>query len=69
LSLDLVRLAGGRVAKVPGSVRNLKLTTPEDIAIAEALLRADAHGSLAREAPRRSQRQPMLPNERPHRDV
>jgi len=35
---SLVELAGGRVALVEGSSRNLKITTPEDLVMAEALL-------------------------------
>lgn len=37
---QLVERIGGRVVLVPDSPRNLKLTTPADFAIAEALLRA-----------------------------
>ncbi len=35
----LVEALGGRVRIVPGSERNIKVTTPEDLKIAEALLR------------------------------
>jgi len=35
---SLVEIAGGRVALVEGSVRNMKITTPEDLVMAEALL-------------------------------
>jgi 2-C-methyl-D-erythritol 4-phosphate cytidylyltransferase len=35
----LVEAAGGRVVIVPGSVTNLKITHPHDLAVAEALLR------------------------------
>lgn len=34
----LVEATGGRVVVVPGEARNLKLTRPEDLALAEALL-------------------------------
>ncbi|HEX2062980.1 MAG TPA: 2-C-methyl-D-erythritol 4-phosphate cytidylyltransferase, partial [Acidimicrobiales bacterium] len=34
----LVEADGGRVVVVPGDARNLKLTRPEDLAVAEALL-------------------------------
>jgi len=37
---DLVERVGGKVAVVEGSPRNLKITTREDLAIAEALLRS-----------------------------
>jgi 2-C-methyl-D-erythritol 4-phosphate cytidylyltransferase len=36
---SVVERAGGRVVVVPGSPRNLKITTPEDLRLAEALLR------------------------------
>lgn len=36
--LALVEAAGGRAALVPGERRNLKVTYPEDLALAEALL-------------------------------
>ncbi len=36
----LVERCGGRVVVVPGSPRNIKITTPADLALAEALLRA-----------------------------
>lgn len=36
----LVEHAGGRVVLVPGSARNLKITTPGDLRLAEALLSA-----------------------------
>jgi 2-C-methyl-D-erythritol 4-phosphate cytidylyltransferase len=39
----LVEAAGGRVRVVPGDPGNLKITTPEDLALAERLL-ADAPG-------------------------
>jgi len=43
---SLVEAAGHRVKLVPGSYRNIKITTPEDIYIAEALLsRASGDGS------------------------
>ena len=35
---QVVERSGGAVAAVPGSVRNIKITTPEDLALAEALL-------------------------------
>lgn len=35
----LVRLAGGRVKLVPGSRWNFKVTTPEDVALAELVIR------------------------------
>lgn len=35
----LIEARGGRVALFPGSPRNLKVTTPEDLVLAEALLR------------------------------
>ncbi len=37
---SLVEIMGHRVKLVPGSYRNIKITTPEDIYIAEALLKA-----------------------------
>jgi 2-C-methyl-D-erythritol 4-phosphate cytidylyltransferase len=37
-----VERLGARVAAVPGSPRNRKLTTPEDLAWAESLLREEA---------------------------
>ena len=37
----LVEAAGGRVVVVPGSVTNLKITHPHDLAVAEALLGAE----------------------------
>ncbi|MCL5021876.1 MAG: 2-C-methyl-D-erythritol 4-phosphate cytidylyltransferase [Nitrospirae bacterium] len=40
----LVEGAGGRVKVVMGSYGNIKVTTPEDIAVAEALLRARPEG-------------------------
>lgn len=36
---SLVEAAGGKVVLVPGDVRNLKITSPEDLLIAEALCR------------------------------
>lgn len=36
---SLVEALGHRVKLVPGSYRNIKITTPEDMAVAEALLR------------------------------
>jgi len=36
----LVEAAGGTVVVVPGDPRNLKVTTPDDLAIAEALVRS-----------------------------
>ncbi len=36
----LVEMLGEPILVVPGSARNLKITTPEDLALAEALLRA-----------------------------
>ncbi|MGB9802761.1 2-C-methyl-D-erythritol 4-phosphate cytidylyltransferase [Desulfofundulus sp.] len=36
---SLVEALGYRVKLVPGSYRNIKITTPEDLAVAEALLR------------------------------
>jgi 2-C-methyl-D-erythritol 4-phosphate cytidylyltransferase len=41
-SLDLLRLAGGRVVTVPGDVRNIKITTAEDLRHAESLLNASS---------------------------
>jgi 2-C-methyl-D-erythritol 4-phosphate cytidylyltransferase len=38
----LVERCGGRVVAVPGSPRNIKITTPADLALAEALLRGEA---------------------------
>lgn len=35
---QLVEMAGGHVVTVPGSVRNLKVTFPDDLRVAEALL-------------------------------
>ena len=43
---ELLERAGVPVAVVPGSARNFKITTPDDLALAEALLSADR-----REAP------------------
>ena len=37
----VVELAGGRINVVQGSYRNIKITTPEDLALAETLLRHD----------------------------
>ncbi|MEM6363210.1 MAG: 2-C-methyl-D-erythritol 4-phosphate cytidylyltransferase [Planctomycetota bacterium] len=37
---ELVERAGGEVAIVPGSPDNIKITVPEDLAIAEAMLQA-----------------------------
>jgi 2-C-methyl-D-erythritol 4-phosphate cytidylyltransferase len=37
----LVEAAGGIVVVVPGDPRNLKVTAPEDLALAEALVRSD----------------------------
>ncbi len=45
--LVLVEEAGGRVRLVPGEQRNLKITYPEDLALAEALLAADHAGGGA----------------------
>lgn len=39
----LVEAIGGRVVEVPGEASNLKLTTPSDLAVAEALLAHEAH--------------------------
>ena len=36
---SLVRRMGGRVKLVEGTPRNLKVTTPEDLALAEALIK------------------------------
>lgn len=36
----LVEAAGGKVVEVPGAAANLKVTSPADMAVAEALLRA-----------------------------
>jgi 2-C-methyl-D-erythritol 4-phosphate cytidylyltransferase len=36
---SLVEHYGGRIGIVEGSYRNIKITTPEDILIAEALLK------------------------------
>ena len=41
---SLVERDGGRVVAVPGSERNVKITTPRDLALAEALLRAEGGG-------------------------
>jgi 2-C-methyl-D-erythritol 2,4-cyclodiphosphate synthase len=41
----LVELNGGRVVMVPGSERNMKLTTREDIALAEAIAAAPSRVS------------------------
>lgn len=38
----LLEWAGGQVKIVPGDIRNFKVTTPEDLHLAEALLREDA---------------------------
>ena len=38
----LLERAGFRVVAIPGDPRNLKVTRPEDLVVAEALLRADA---------------------------
>jgi len=42
---SLVERSGGRVALVPGEKTNIKLTSPEDLILAEAILlaRSDAH--------------------------
>ncbi len=40
---SLVEKAGGRVRVVKGSYANIKVTTPEDIAIAEALIKRNKH--------------------------
>lgn len=39
----LVETLGGHVARVPGHARNLKITDPDDLVVAAALLRAGAH--------------------------
>lgn len=44
----LVEKLGVRVAIVPGSYRNIKITTPEDLLIAEALARFRLQSRLAR---------------------
>ncbi|MEJ2191602.1 MAG: 2-C-methyl-D-erythritol 4-phosphate cytidylyltransferase [Nitrospirota bacterium] len=41
---SLVEREGGRVALVPGSYENIKVTTPEDLVVAEALLRKRREG-------------------------
>ena len=38
----LVRRAGGPVQLVPGSTRNLKITTPDDLLFAEHLIRNES---------------------------
>jgi 2-C-methyl-D-erythritol 4-phosphate cytidylyltransferase len=38
---SLIEKLGKRIVMVPGSYNNIKITTPEDIFIAEAILRAD----------------------------
>lgn len=38
----LVRLAGGQVKLVPGSTRNIKITTPDDLLLAEHLVRNES---------------------------
>jgi 2-C-methyl-D-erythritol 4-phosphate cytidylyltransferase len=38
----MVERLGTPVHIVPGSPRNLKITSPDDLAVAEALLEADA---------------------------
>lgn len=37
---ELIERYGGRVATVPGSRRNIKITYPEDLALAEAMMRS-----------------------------
>jgi len=41
----LIERIGGRVAVIPGSLRNLKITTAEDLALARALAYAEACGT------------------------
>lgn len=45
----LVEAAGGRVVVVAGDERSLKVTTPVDLAIAEALLELETHPGTGRE--------------------
>jgi len=42
---SLVERAGGRIRIVNGSYRNIKITTPEDLVLAEAFLREHAGGN------------------------
>jgi 2-C-methyl-D-erythritol 4-phosphate cytidylyltransferase len=49
----LVEAIGGRVRLYPGSRTNIKVTTPEDVAIVEALLRAARRPPAGGRAPRR----------------
>ncbi|MBI5695416.1 MAG: 2-C-methyl-D-erythritol 4-phosphate cytidylyltransferase [Nitrospirae bacterium] len=44
---SLVEKYGGKVKVVMGSYVNIKITTPEDMILAEALLRKDAHDKAA----------------------
>ncbi len=41
---SLVERCGGSIKVVPGSYRNIKITTPEDLVLAEAFLQQDAGG-------------------------
>lgn len=41
---QVIERAGGAVELVPGDARNLKITTPDDLALAEAILAAAAPG-------------------------
>lgn len=41
---SLMERAGGSIRVVPGSYRNIKITTPEDLILAEAFLRQNAGG-------------------------
>ena len=52
---SLVERSGGRVALVPGEKTNIKLTSPEDLILAEAILlaRSGARGNGDRAANRR----------------
>src|SRR5690349_8364369 len=40
--VQLIELAGGEVWLVPGEERNLKITTPQDMRLAEAILKSDS---------------------------
>jgi 2-C-methyl-D-erythritol 4-phosphate cytidylyltransferase len=46
---SVVELSGGTVVMVEGSARNLKVTRPEDLPLAELYLRLAAEGASARE--------------------
>lgn len=57
----LVEWTGHPVRMVMGSYRNLKMTTPEDLTVAEAFLAASGEGGLGREAAPAGERQQSEP--------